>query len=88
MRGVHPHCDSTTGLELYLAPQTEEVVEVTGAQVRCAALGDALSRGVRLGSERVESAALAVTQGHVDPVEQLCRLVYGGTGLYGGHHDV
>lgn len=76
------------GLELYLAPQTEEVVEVTGAQVAGAALGDARSRSVRLGSEGVEGASLAVSQGHVDPVEQLCRLVHGGTGLDGGHHDV
>lgn len=66
----------------------EEVVEIVGAQISCAVLGDvhAPRRGVRLGFERIESAALRVLQRHVDPVEQLCRLVHRTTGLYSRHH--
>lgn len=75
---------------MYLVSQMEEVVEIVGAQVSCAALGDVhvLRRSVRLGLERIESSALGVLQGHVDPVEQLCRLVHRGTGLYRRHHVV
>lgn len=68
---------------LYLAAQMEEVVEIVGAEVCCAALGDVQRRSVQLGFEGV---ALRVLQGHVDPVEQLCRLVHLGTGLNGRHH--
>lgn len=66
----------------------EEVVEIVGAQISCAALGHVVRRGVRLGFERVKRAALSVLQRHVDPVEQLCRLVHGGTSLYSRHHVV
>lgn len=67
----------------------EEVVEIVGAQISCAALGviQVLER-IRLVFERIEAVALCVLQGHVNPVEQLCRLVHGGTGLYSGHHVV
>ena len=68
----------------------EEVVEIVGAQVSCAALGDVhvLRRSVRLGLECIESSALGVLQGHVDPVKQLCRLVHRRTGFYRRHHVV
>lgn len=66
----------------------EEVVEIVGAQVGGAALGvvHVLRRSVRLGFERIKGAALGVLQRHIDPVEQLCRLVHRGTSLYGRHH--
>lgn len=71
-----------------LTPQMEEVVEIVGAQICCAALGDVhvLRRSVRLSFERIKSATLGVLQRHIDPVEQLCRLVHRGTSLYSGHH--
>lgn len=68
----------------------EEVVKIVGAQIRCAALGvvHVLKRSVRIGFERIKSAALGVLQRHIDPVEQLRRLVHRGTGLYSRHHIV
>lgn len=68
----------------------EEVVEILGAQISCTTLGDVhvLRRGVRLGFERIKRTALSVLQRHIDPVEQLCRLVHGGTSLYSRHHFV
>ena len=39
--------------------------------------------GVGLGSEGVKGTGLmGVLQGEIDPVEKLCRLVHGGTGVY------
>lgn len=84
------NCQSAMQSDFYLTPQMEEVVEIVGAQIRCAALGVAHvpGGGVRFGLERIEGAALGVLQGHIDPVEQLCRWVHGGTSLYSGHHIV
>lgn len=70
----------------------EEVVEAVGAergaQIRAALAGAQVrSWGLRLGSERVKRAAgLRVLQRHVDPVEQLSRLVHSSTRVYGRHH--
>lgn len=85
MTGLYTAC-----LKPYLAPEMEEVVEIVGAQISCAALGDVHvpRRGVRLGFERIKRASLRVLQRHIDPVEQLCGLVHGGTGLYSRHHVV
>lgn len=71
-----------------LTPQVEEVVEIVGAQICCAALGavHVLRRSVRFDSERIKSAARCVLQGHIHPVEQLCRLVHRSTSLYSRHH--
>lgn len=82
--------DSVTSHEFYLTPQMEEVVKIVGAQISCAALRvvHVLKRSVRIGFERIKSAALGVLQRHIDPVEQLRRLVHGGTGLYSRHHIV
>lgn len=72
-------------LMLYLTVEMEEVVEIVGAQISCAAaLLHVLSRGVRLGS--VQSAARRVLQRHVDPSEQLSRVVH--PRLYSRHHIV
>ena len=39
--------------------------------------------GVGLGSEGVKGTGLVgVLQGEIDPVEKLCWLVHGGTGVY------
>lgn len=75
-------------LELYLTPQMEEVVQIVGAEISCAALGDVRvqRRGVRLGSGRIKCTPLAVLQRHVYPVEQLRGSVRGDPRFHGRHH--
>lgn len=75
-------------VKLYLTPQLEELVEIVGAQISCAALGEVRvqGRGVRLGSGRIISNPLAVLQRHVNPVEQLRGSVPGDPRFYGRHH--
>lgn len=75
-------------VELYLTPQMEELVEIVGAQISCAALGDVRVQGRRvcLGSGRVISKPLTVLQRHVNPVEQLRGSVPGDPRFYGRHH--
>lgn len=74
--------------ELYLTLQMEEVVQIVGAEIGCAALGDVRVqlRGVQPGSGRIKSAPLAVSQRHVYPVEQLRGSVRGDPCFYGRHH--
>lgn len=90
MQSVNHYYESATSHELYLTPQMEEVVKVVGAQISCAALGVVLDlkRSVRLGFELIKGAALTFLQRHIDPAEQLCRLVHGGSSLYSRHHIV
>lgn len=66
----------------------EEVVQIVGAEISCAALGDirVQLRGVRLGSGRIKSAPLAVLQRHMYPVEQLRGSVRGDPRFYSRHH--
>lgn len=80
--------DSVTSHALYLTAQMEEVVEIVGAEISCAALGAdrVLRRSVRVHFEAIKGAVLCVLQRHVHPAEQLCRLVH--TSLYSGHHIV
>lgn len=75
-------------VELYLTLQMEEVVQIVGAEISCAALGDVRVqlRGVRLGSGRIKRAPLAVLQRHVYPVEQLRGSVRGEPRFYSRHH--
>lgn len=75
-------------VELYLTPQMEELVEIVGAQISCAVLGDVRvqGRGVRLGSGRIISNPLTVLQRHVNPIEQLCGSVPGDPRFYSRHH--
>lgn len=71
--------------------QLKEVVEIVGvqgrAQVRrCGSLAETEIRVGRVGfgSECVKGAGLVgVLQGEIDPVEELRRLVHGGTRVYG-----
>lgn len=87
---MNQYYDNVTSHELYLTPQMQEAVEIVGAQISWAALGVVhdLRRSVRFGFELIKGAALTVLQRHVDPTEQLCRLVHRGTSLYGRHHIV